>query len=116
MTLIYSFLFCGFVCFIGQIILNNTKLTPGHITSIFVVIGSILGIFGIYDKISDVVGAGANVPIISFGNTLTNYTYLGYIEKGFLGLFSNMLIGVSTGIVSAVVFSFILTLFSKPKD
>lgn len=116
MTLVYSFIFCGIICLIGQIILNNTKLTPGHITSIFVTIGAILGIFGLYDKIIEMVGAGANLPIMSFGNTLTNYTYEGFIQYGIMGLFSNMLAGVSVGIVSAVVFSFILTIFSKPRD
>ena len=35
MEFIYSFLFAGIVCLIGQIILDNTKLLPGHITSLF---------------------------------------------------------------------------------
>ena len=116
MTLVYSFLFCGLLCLIGQIILSKTKLTPGHITSLFVVIGAFLAIFGIYDKIADCVGAGANLPIMSFGNTLTNYVYEGYLKSGVLGLFNNMLAGVSTGVVAAVVFSFIIMIFTKPKD
>lgn len=115
-TLLYSFLFSGIICLIGQIILENTKLTPGHITSLFVVIGSLFGFFGLYDKIINFVGSGANILIVSFGNTLTNYAYNGYLLKGFLGLFSNMLTGVSLGVVSAVVISFILTLFAKVKD
>ena len=40
MLLINSFLFCGFICLISQIILDNTKLTPGHITSMLVVLGA----------------------------------------------------------------------------
>ena len=51
MIYIYSFLFTGFVCLIAQVILDNTKLTPGHITSMFVIIGSALDIFNIYDLI-----------------------------------------------------------------
>jgi hypothetical protein len=51
MLYINSFIFCGFVCVLGQIILDNTKLTPGHVTSMFVVIGAFLDIFDIYDKI-----------------------------------------------------------------
>lgn len=116
MTLVYSFLFCGLLCLIGQIILSKTKLTPGHITSLFVVIGAFLAIFGIYDKIAECVGAGANLPIMSFGNTLTNYVYEGYLKSGVLGLFNNMLAGVSTGVVATVVFSFIIMIFTKPKD
>ena len=42
MTYVYAFLFCGLICLISQIILDNTKLTPGHVTSIFVVVGAFL--------------------------------------------------------------------------
>ena len=116
MTIFYSFLFCGFVCLIGQIILDNTKLTPGHITSLFVVIGAFLGMLGIYDKIIDIVGAGANIPITSFGNTLFNGAYEGFKSGGFMGILENMLGNVSLGIVSAIVFSFLFTIPNKVKD
>ncbi len=116
MTLLYSFLFCGFICLLGQIILDNTKLTPGHLTSIFVVIGSILGAFSIYDKIVKKVGMGATLPITSFGNTLVKNSYIGYLKEGIIGLFTGMLQGVSLGIVSAIVFSFIIMIFTKLKD
>ena len=49
MLYLNSFLFCGAVCLIAQLILDNTKLTPGHITSMFVVIGAFLDTFSIYD-------------------------------------------------------------------
>lgn len=116
MTIFYSFLFCGFVCLIGQIILDNSKLTPGHITSIFVVVGAFLGMLGIYDRIIDCVGAGANIPITSFGNTLFNGAYIGFKSGGFMGLLENMLGNVSLGIVSAVVFSFLFAIPNKVKD
>ena len=51
MIYLNSFLFVGFVSLIGQIILDNTKLTAGHITSLFVVVGAFLDTFSIYDKI-----------------------------------------------------------------
>ena len=116
MTLVYSFLFCGFICLIGQIILDNTKLTPGHVTSGFVVIGAILGGFNIYDRIVNFVGAGANIPIMSFGNVLVGSAYQGYIQKGFLGLVGNMLSAVSVGIVGAIICAFIMITFAKVKD
>ena len=47
MTYIYSFIFCGIVCVIGEIILDKTKLTPGHITTLFVVVGVFLDTFDI---------------------------------------------------------------------
>lgn len=103
-----SFLFTGIICVIAQIIKDNTRLTSGHITSLFCSIGALLGFFGIYDKIVEYVGGGANVVIMSFGNTL----YKTAIEKGLF----NMLSGVSTGIVSAVLFAFIVTLLFRVKD
>ena len=42
MIFLYAFLFCGTICMISQIILDNTKLTPAHVTSLFVVIGALL--------------------------------------------------------------------------
>ena len=88
MTIIYSFLFCGFICLIGQIILDNTSFTPGHITSIFVVLGSFLCSISLYEKILKVVGIGASLPIMSFGNLLTKGAYTGYLENGFIGIFT----------------------------
>ena len=70
MIYLNSFIFCGLVCLIAQLILDNTKLTPGHITTIFVVVGAFLDVFGIYDKIILWAGGGANVPITSFGHLL----------------------------------------------
>ena len=116
MTILYSFLFCGFVCLIGQIILDNSKLTAGHITSILVVIGAFLGMMGLYDKSIDMVGIGASIPITSFGNTLFNSAYLGFKSSGFLGIFKNILCDVSLGVSAAIIFSFIFSLFSKVKD
>ena len=49
MIYLYSFLFAGFVCLIAQLILDNTKLSAGHITTLFVIIGSFLDVFDIYD-------------------------------------------------------------------
>ena len=116
MTLFYSFLFCGLICLCGQIILDNTKLTAGHITSILVVLGSFLGMLGIYDKIALMVGAGANLPITSFGNTLFNGAYTGFKSSGLIGLFDNILCNVSLGISTAIIFSFLFCLITKVKD
>ena len=58
MIYIYSFLFCGLICMMSQLILDNTKLTPGHITSLFTVLGVVLPFFGIYDYLITTCGEG----------------------------------------------------------
>ncbi len=116
MTLIYSFIFCGMLCLVAQIIIDNSKLTPGHLTTIYVILGTILGCFNIYNQIADFVGAGASVAIMSFGNLLINSAYQGYLTNGIIGLFGNMLTDVEIGVVSAVIFAFMLSMISKVKD
>ena len=116
MNIIYSFLFAGLVCLIGQIILDNTKLTPGHLTSLFTVIGSFLAVFNIYDNIIQKVGLGANLMIINFGNSLTNAGYEGFIKNGLLGLLDNLLSSSSLIISTTIISAFIITIFTKAKD
>lgn len=116
MYLFNSFLYCGLVCGVAQIILDNTKLTVGHITSIFVVIGSFLDIFNIYDKIIIKVGGGAMLPIVSFGHSLIHGSINRAICSGFFGIFSGMFDLTAAGISAAIVFSFIFYLLFKPRN
>ena len=116
MIYVYSFIFCGLICLIGQIILDNTKLSAGHITSIFVVVGAFLDSFSLYDKIISDVGGGALVPITSFGHSLIH----GALEKaqdfGVIGLLMGMFDLTASGITSAIIFTFIFSLFFQARD
>jgi len=116
MMYINSFLFAGTVCLIGQIILDNTKLTAGHITTLFVVVGAFLDIFSIYDKFVLWAGGGALVPITSFGHLLIHGALEKAQEFGLIGLAMGMFDLTSSGIIAAIVISFFLSLIFKPKD
>ena len=116
MNYLYSFLFVGFVSLIGQLILDNTKLTAGHITSLFVCIGAFLDTFSIYDKIITFVGTGAMVPITSFGHSLIHGALNKANEIGLIGILTGMFDLTAAGIISAIFFSFIFLLIFKPKD
>lgn len=115
MTYVYAFLFCGGLCLIAQLIVDNSKLSPGHVTSLFVVFGALLDSFGIYDKIIEKAGGGALLPITSFGHSLVHAAMTGK-AKGLYGICSNMLTTTSAGIVSVLVFSFIIATFFKPRN
>ena len=115
MTFVYAFLFCGFVCMVSQLILDNTKLTPGHVTSLFVVIGAFLDIFCIYDKIVLYCGAGALVPITSFGHLLIHGAMDIAGEMGAIGLAFGVFNLTSAGISIALVVAFLCCLVFKPK-
>lgn len=116
MIYINSFLFCGLICLIGQLILDNTKLTAGHITAMFVVIGAFLDTFSIYDQIINHVGAGALVPITSFGHSLIHGALAKASDMGIMGLLMGMFDLTATGITAAIVFTFIFSLFFRAKN
>ena len=117
MNYLLAFIVCGTICSLGQIIYDNTKFTPGHITSLFVVIGSFLDVFGIYDKILKISKVGASLPITSFGHSLmhaANESMKG--GKGLLGVASGLFDMTATGITSAILFAFLVAIFFKPKS
>ncbi len=116
MIYVNSFLFAGAICLLGQLILDNTKLTAGHITSIFVVVGAFLDTFSIYDQIINYVGAGALVPITSFGHSLIHGALDKAADMGIMGLLMGMFDLTASGITAAIVFTFIFSLFFRPKN
>jgi len=116
MLLFNSFLFCGFICLISQIILDNSKLTPGHITTILVILGAFLDSFSIYDQIIKIVGGGALIPITSFGHSLIHGALAKAESIGFMGILLGMFDMTAAGITSAIIFAFIFALLFKPKN
>lgn len=114
MTYVYGFLFCGTVCLIGQIIYDNTRFTAGHITSMFVVIGALLDVLDIYDKIIKICGAGAMLPITSFGHSLIHGALQKANDTGFIGIALGMFDLTSAGITSAIIFAFFFAVCTRP--
>ena len=116
MSYLLSFLVCGSICLIGQILYDNTKFTAGHITSLFVVIGSILDSFGIYDKLIEISKVGASLPITSFGHSLMHAASESMYEKGLIGVAAGLFNMTSIGITSAILFAFLVAISFKPKS
>ena len=116
MSIMYAFLFSGIVCLIAEIILNHTKLTPGHITALFSIIGSVLAFFNIYNLFINKCEMGAIILISNFGNSLYCAAYEGFLKNGIIGLFSNMFFKSSLVLSSTIIFSFIFVCMFKSKD
>ena len=116
MIYLYAFLFSGFICLIGQLILDNTKLSAGHITSLFTVIGAFLSFINVYPKLIERCGAGASILIMNFGNMLYQSGMEGFNQNGVMGIFSGLLTKSSLAIVSTIIFSFIFATFFKPRN
>lgn len=116
MTYLLSFLFSGFVCAVSQIVIEKTKLTPGHINTFLVILGCILSGFKIYDKFIDWFSSGATVLIINFGHLLVTGASEGYTSYGLIGLFKGVLVNASAGISIAILSAFIVSIIFKIKN
>jgi len=112
---IWAFIIGGAICVIGQIMMDVFKLTPAHTMTTFVVIGAILGGFGLYDPIVKFAGAGASIPISSFGNSLVKGALMEYKEYGIIGVLTGIFEITSAGISSAIIFGFLASLIFKTK-
>src|SRR5690625_6288936 len=90
MIFLWAFIVGGLICVIGQIMFDVFKLTPGHTLSTLVVIGAILDGFGLYQPLIDFAGAGATVPITSFGNQLVHGAMQEAEQFGIIGVATGM--------------------------
>ena len=114
-SLLKCFIVGGLICFIGQILIDKTKLTPAKILVIFVTTGAILGGLGIYKYLVEFAGCGATVPLTGFGYNLSKGAIEAVKESGLLGAFTGGVKAAAGGIAAAVFFGYLASLISKPK-
>ena len=116
MEYIKAFLIGGFLCMLGQILIDKTKLTPARILVSYVVVGVILGGLGIYKPFAEFAGAGATVPLTGFGYTLAKGVKEAVDKDGLLGILTGGFSATAGGIAAAVFFGLLAGLLFKPKD
>ena len=115
MDYVKAFVVGGIICAIVQILMEKTKLMPGRIMVMLVCTGALLGAVGIYGPFSKWAGAGANVPLLGFGNVLWKGVKEAVDSEGFIGLFKGGFKGCAVGVSAALIFSYIAALITKPK-
>ena len=116
MDYIKAFLIGGALCLVTQILIDKTRLTPARILVGYVVLGVLLSAVGIYEPFAEFAGAGANVPLTGFGNTLAKGVKEAVNEQGLLGAFTGGLKATAGGIAAAVFAGLLASLIFKPRD
>ena len=116
MDYLKAFLVGGLLCFLGQILIDRTKLTPARILVFYVVLGVILGAVGVYQPLTDFAGAGASVPLTGFGNILAAGVKKAVDQDGFLGIFTGGLKAAAGGITMATTAGLLAGFLFKAKD
>ncbi|NLN07257.1 MAG: stage V sporulation protein AE [Firmicutes bacterium] len=112
---IFAFLVGGAICMLGQLLMDVFRLTPAHMTVSLVVVGAILGGLGLYEPLIKFAGAGASVPISSFGNSLVSGALDEAARNGIIGVLTAIFETPRAGISSAIIFGFLASLPFKPK-
>lgn len=116
MDYLKAFLVGGFLCLIGQILIDKTKLTPARILVGYVVFGVILGGLKLYEPLSEFAGAGATVPLTGFGNLLADGVRKAVDSQGFPGIFIGGLKASAGGITAAIFSGLLVSFIFKPRD
>lgn len=115
MQLLWAFLVGGAICVLGQLMLDVLKLTPAHTMTSLVVLGAVVDGIGWYDPLIEFAGAGATVPITSFGNALVHGALQELKSQGWVGIITGIFEVTSAGISAAIIFSFLAALVFRPK-
>lgn len=115
MDILKSFVIGGAICVVGQILIDKTKLTPGRILVLFVVLGCILGGVGVYGPFVKFAGTGATVPLPGFGYLLAKGVIKEVDQAGFLGAFTGGLKAAAGGVTAAILFGLLAALLFEPK-
>ena len=115
MDYVNAFWVGGLVCLLVQILLEKTKLMPGRVMVIMVIMGTALGGLGIFEPLKEYAGAGVTVPLLGFGNVLWMGVKKAVDQEGILGLFKGGFTAGAAGISAALVFSYLASLICQPR-
>ena len=111
MDYIKAFIIGGIICALVQILMEKTKLLPGRIMVILVCTGVVLGAVNVYEPFVKWAGAGASVPLTGLWKGVKEAVD----QEGFIGLFKGGFKACAVGVSSALIFSYIAALLTKPK-
>lgn len=115
MDYIKAFIIGGAICALVQILLDKTKMLPGRVMVLLVCSGAILSAIGIYQPFAEFAGAGANVPLLGFGNTLWKGMKEAIDTDGVLGLFKGGFTACAVGVSAALIFGYLGSFIFKSK-
>ena len=115
MEYFHAFWVGGLICALVHILIDKTKMLPGRVMVLLVCSGAVLGAIGIYEPFAEFAGAGANVPLLGFGNLLWKGMKTAVDESGFLGLFTGGFTACAVGVSAALIFGYLVSLIFQPQ-
>ncbi len=115
MDYINAFWVGGLICALAQILLDRTKMLPGRVMVLLVCLGAVISFFGLYEPFAEYAGAGANVPLLGYGNILMKGIKEAVDTDGFIGLFKGGFTNGAVGCSAALIFGYLASLIFQSK-
>lgn len=112
---LWAFIVGGIICSIGQILIDKTKLATARILVIYVTVGVFLTLIGFYQKVVDLGGSGATVPLVGFGYSLARGAFKDVDKYGLLGAFTGGIRATAAGLTAAILFGYLASIAFAPK-
>lgn len=116
LTYLKVFAVGGFVCMLGQILINKTQMSSARILVTYMLVGVVLEVCGVFDAIKEFAHSGITIPIIGFGSNLAKGALEGVKEDGFMGAVTSGLSAVSAGLTTVIVCGFVYGLISRSRS
>ncbi len=116
LTYLTVFAVGGFICLIGQILINLTKLTSARILVIFLLAGVFLEAIGVFGYLKDFANAGVTIPILGFGSNLAKGAIEGARTSGLFGALTGGVKAAAAGLAGAIFIGFVVALISKARS
>lgn len=115
MSFLWAFLVGGLLCAAAQGVVDGTRLTPAHTMVLFVALGAVFSALGLYEPLTQVAGAGATIPLPSFGHALVQGSLEAARREGLMGLVAGGLEATALPLTAAVGFGFLMAAIFTPR-
>ncbi len=115
MEYLIAFLVAGAIGAAGQLILDNSKLTPAHLMVGLTVLGAVFTGLGLYKPFVEFAGAGATIPVSNFGYVLTQGVVSELRMLGWYGALAGVFELTGGAIAASIFFGFVFAVLFRPK-
>jgi len=112
---LWAFLIGGAICFLVQILIIRTKITPARILVGLVLIGVLLEGFTLFAPMESFAESGVKVPLIGFGALLARGAIEGARQTGVLGVLGGPLRAAAIGLTVAIMSGYLFALIFKAR-
>ncbi|MGI6162416.1 MAG: stage V sporulation protein AE [Bacillota bacterium] len=115
MDYIKAFIVGGILCAIAQLAMDLTKTNPAIVMVSAVSLGAVLSGLGLYAPLVKLGGAGATIPLPGFGHTLVTGMLEDAAKIGPFGILTGGLRATSSGLLTAILFGYLMAVLFNPK-